>query len=93
MLASWYNPGMTRKLRFSDQLRREVERSEMSRYRIGKRTGIASSILSRFVNQGVGVSMANIDKLFDCLDLEITVRKPAKRKGKPRIVLFHLPLA
>jgi len=75
---------MAKKQRFSDMLRHAVERSKLTRYRISLQTGIAQSILSRFIHQGAGVSMANIDKLFDCLDLEIVVRTPAKRIVKKR---------
>jgi hypothetical protein len=54
--------------------------SDLTRYEISKRTGIAQSILSRFVNQGVGLSMDSIDKLWECLGLRLVSEGKAKRK-------------
>ena len=69
--------------RFSDQLRRAVEESDLTRYQIGKQTGIAQSILSRFVNQGAGLSMDSVDKLCECLGLRLVADAPSeKRKGR-----------
>ena len=71
---------MPRKAPFSDQLRRAVERSNLTRYEISKRTGIAQSILSRFVNQGAGLSMESINKLCECLRLRLVVEDRRKKK-------------
>jgi len=74
---------MATKRRFSDDLRRAVKRSHKTRYRIAKETGIAQSILSRFINQGAGVSMDSIDKLCECLGLRLVAEdKPRKQKGR-----------
>ena len=78
---------MVRKRRFSEQLRRAVERSELTRYQISKQTGIAQSILSRFVNQGAGLSMDSVDKLCECLGLRLVeegdpARKRTAKKGR-----------
>lgn len=73
---------MAKKERFSDQLRRAVETSDKTRYRISRETGIAQSILSRFVNQGAGLSMESVDKLVDCLALRLVAEeRSTKRKG------------
>ena len=63
--------------------RRAVEESGLTRYEISKRTGIAQSILSRFVNQGAGLSMESTDKLCECLGLRLVAegRRP-KQKGR-----------
>ena len=66
---------------FSEQLRRVVQQADLTRYEISKRTGIAQSILSRFVNQGAGLSLDSIDKLWECLGLRLGAEKP-KRKGR-----------
>lgn len=68
----------------SEQLREAVRQSELTRYRIAQETGIAASILCRFVNDGAGLSLESIDKLCDCLGLRLTSAKPGKqsRKGK-----------
>lgn len=74
---------MGKKERFSDQLRQAVENSDKTRYQISKETGIDQSILSRFVNQGAGVSMDSIDKLCECLGLWlISEKRPRKGKGR-----------
>ncbi len=71
---------MAKKQRFSEQLRRAVRQSDLSRYRISKQTGIAQSVLSRFVNQGAGLSMESVDRLCECLGLSVVVEdKPRKR--------------
>jgi len=71
---------MVRRLPFSEQLRRAVEASELTRYRIAQETGISESILSRFVNRGAGLSMDSVDKLVDCLGLTLQAPKRPKRK-------------
>jgi predicted XRE-type DNA-binding protein len=76
---------MAKKQLFSEQLRLAIKRSEMTRYRISLQTGIAQSILSRFLNHGAGLSMDSVDKLIECLDLMIVPRNnpsSKKRKGK-----------
>ena len=74
---------MTKRQRFSEQLRRAVETSDKTRYRISKETGIAQSILSRFVNEGAGLSMESVDKLVECLGLRLVAEdQPEQRKGR-----------
>ncbi len=75
---------MTTKRPFNDQLRRAVEKCDLTRYEISKRTGIAQSILSRFVNQGAGLSMVSVDKLCDCLGLRLVAQGKPKRKRAPK---------
>lgn len=78
---------MASKQRFSDQLRRAVESSDKTRYSISKETGIDQSILSRFVNQGAGLSMESVDKLCECLGLRLVAegqrapKRPTKKGG------------
>ncbi len=66
----------------SDQLRQAILDSGKSRYLIWQETGIAQSILSRFVNEEAGISLDSIDKLGECLGLQIVEAKPKRRKGK-----------
>ena len=74
---------MTKHERFSEQLRRALETSDKTRYRISKETGIDQSILSRFVNRAAGLSMENVDKLVECLGLRLLAEdRPEKRKGR-----------
>lgn len=73
------------KKRLSDQLRAAVERSDKTRYRISMETGISQSILSRFVNEGAGLSLANTDKLCECIGVELTTiskQTSTKRAGR-----------
>ena len=71
---------MARKELFGEQLRRAIERSDLTRYEISKRTGVAQSILSRFVNQGAGLSMDSINKLCECLGLRLVAEGRRKHK-------------
>ena len=73
---------MARKLAFSDQLRQAVLRCSKSRYRIGIETGIAHSIISRFINHGAGLSLANVDKLWESIGAAM-VLKAERPKRKP----------
>jgi len=74
---------MSKPTRISDQLRQAVEAAEISRYAISRRTGIAQSILSRFVNRGAGLSLENIDKLGECLGLRVVSAGTAGKAKKP----------
>lgn len=66
----------------SEQLRDAILNAEITRYRIAQETGLTEAGLSRFVNKVSGLSLESIDKIGECLDLEIVPRnKPSKRKG------------
>ena len=73
-----------KRMRISEQLRREILNADVSRYRIAKETGLTEAALSRFVNGVAGLTLDSADKIGDYLDLEIAKRKatPLKRKGK-----------
>jgi len=73
---------MAKRKKLSEQLRDAILNAETSRYRISKETGITEAALSRFVNHGSGLSLESIDKIGDCLDLELVVRQRSKRKGR-----------
>ncbi len=74
---------MAKKHPISDQLRAAIRQCGKTRYRIAQETDISESILSRFVNRGAGLSLANIDKLCECIGAEIVLKskgtKPAKK--------------
>jgi hypothetical protein len=63
---------------FTDQLRRAVIDSGVSRYRISVESGIAESVLSRFVRGERGLNSDSIDRLMECLGLEIRPRRKRK---------------
>ena len=69
---------------FSDELRRAVEQSGMTRYEIYKRTGIDQSVLSKFVRGQRGVSMGAIDTLCKCLGLRLVHESEIKPKRTKR---------
>jgi len=72
-----------RRLKLSDQIRRAVDASGLSRYRISKALNIAESTMSRFMSGQGGLSMDNLDALADLLDLDIVSRKrPAGAAGR-----------
>ena len=74
---------MVKRQLFSEQLRRAIETSDKTRYRISQEAAIAQSILSRFVNEGAGLSMESVDKLCACLGLWLVADGPTeKRKGR-----------
>lgn len=59
----------------SEQLRRAIEASPMSRYQLAKETGVSQSVLSLFCNKKRGLSLRAIDALAAALDLELKPRK------------------
>lgn len=69
------------RLKLSDQIRRAVEASGLSRYRISKQLGIAESTLSRFMSGQGGLSMEYLDRLAELLDLRIEAGARRRKKG------------
>ena len=65
----------------SERIRAEIERSDVSRYRLWQETGIAESTLSRFVSGERGLSMEALDALFEFFDLDVVSRG---RRSKPK---------
>jgi transcriptional regulator with XRE-family HTH domain len=67
------------RVKLSDQVRRAVDASGLSRYRIAKEIGMAESTMSRFMSGQGGLSMEYLDALADLLGLDIaTPRRPTK---------------
>lgn len=64
---------------FSDQLRRAIDRSGYSHYRICQLTGIDKAALSRFYNRKRGLPIDSIDALCRVLGAQL-VTKPRQRK-------------
>ena len=60
--------------RLFTQLRSAIEASELSRYRISKETGISQGQLSHFMNGEKGLSPDAIERVADCLGLEIVLK-------------------
>ncbi len=68
----------TQKLAISQQIRRLIESSGMSRYEIARQAGIEQSVLSRFMSGERGLTTLTLDRLGELFDLEIVQRG---RKG------------
>ncbi len=68
--------------RFSDQLRKAIDESGMSRYAICQACGIDKGTMSRFMSRQVGLSLQTLDRLADFLDLRITTGKRRRAKGR-----------
>jgi hypothetical protein len=70
---------MSKKLtRLSDQVRRAVNDSGVSRYRLCKDTGIDQGAFSHFMAGKIGLGMANLDALGEVLRLRVTAEGPAR---------------
>ena len=66
----------------AEQIRRAIDDSGLTRYRIAKDTGLNESALAKFYNGLRGLSMENYDKLFEYLSLRIVMDRKPKSKGK-----------
>ncbi len=75
---------MSKRQPFSDQLREAIERSGKSRYAISRETGIAQSILSRFVHGDAGLSLENVDRICESIGVRIATSEPAQKKASSR---------
>ena len=58
--------------KLSDQLRKAIHDSELSRYRLAKMTAIDESALAKFCNGTRGLSLDAIDRLAAALKLRLT---------------------
>ncbi|MHC4947203.1 MAG: helix-turn-helix domain-containing protein [Planctomycetota bacterium] len=74
--------GSRRRETLSDQIRRAVLDSDLTRYRIWQETGIDQAALSRFVRGDAGLSLDALDRLADLLDLNIVAGR--RRRSRPR---------
>ena len=64
-----------RENKLTDQLRRLIAESGVSRYEIARKTGIDESALGKFYNGQRGISSMTLDKLGEYLGLEITQKR------------------
>jgi len=59
-----------------------IRESDKTPYRIAQESGVEKSALSRLLNDQRGLSIEAIERLADCLGLDIVVRPKRKRKGR-----------
>jgi transcriptional regulator with XRE-family HTH domain len=69
-----------KRIKLSDQIRKAVDASGLSRYRICKTLGFAESTMSRFMADKGDMSLAYIDRLADLLEMNLadTPKTPKK---------------
>ena len=70
------------RVKLSEQVRRAVAESGMSRYAICKAIGMHESVMSRFMNGKGGLQQDSLDALADLLELDIVARKTRGRKAR-----------
>lgn len=63
-------------------VRRAIEKSGMTRYRIHKASGIDQAALTRFMHGTTGLSTASLDKLAPVLGLQLIIKPRSQRKAK-----------
>ena len=66
------------RVKLSEQVRRAVEESGMTRYAICKAIGMHESVMSRFMNGKGGLQQDSLDALADLLGLGIVAGEPIK---------------
>ena len=64
-----------KRVKLSEQVRRAVDESGMSRYAICKAIGMHESVMSRFMTGKGGLQMDSLDALADLLGLDVVARK------------------
>ena len=68
-----------RRDKLTDQIRRAIDESGVSRYRLWKETGIDQAVLSRFMAGKAGMTLKSLDVLADALELQVVAGR-SKRK-------------
>jgi len=68
--------------KLTDQIRKCIDDSGVTRYRIAQDTGIDESALAKFYNGKRGLSLDNLDRLCEYLGLRIVMDRKPKSKGK-----------
>lgn len=65
----------------AEQLRDYIINSGISRYEISRQTGVAQSVLARFLSGETSLSLSNIEKLAAYFELELKPKKRIRRRG------------
>ena len=66
----------------TDQVRRAIDDSGVTRYRIAQDSGIDESSLAKFYHGTRGLTQDNLDRLFEYLGLRVIMNRTPTRKGK-----------
>jgi hypothetical protein len=67
---------------FAEQLQEAIRSGGISRYAISQATGIDQSVLCRFLKGQSSLTLASVDKVLNCLDLEIVIRRRRRGEGE-----------
>lgn len=74
---------MKRPARLSDQIRRAIDGSDLSRYRLALMSEIDHAAMSRFMAGRAGLSLAALDRLAEVLGLRVMTRPTrGRRRGR-----------
>jgi transcriptional regulator with XRE-family HTH domain len=65
----------------SEQIRKAMDASKLTRYQIAKQTGIDQATLSRFYHREGSLSLRGVEAICDCLGLKL-VKAKAKQDRK-----------
>lgn len=65
-----------------DDLRHAIDASGKTRYRLWQETGVSQAQLSQFMAGSKGLSVEALEKLAECLDLEVIARPKSCNRGK-----------
>lgn len=66
----------------TEQMRQAIDDSGLTRYRIAQDTAIDESTLAKFYNGKRGLSLENLDRLFEYLGLRIVMDRKRTKQGK-----------
>lgn len=66
--------------RIAEKIRSAIERSELTRAEISRRSGVDQAILSRFVNGTGGLTLESIERLAPVLGFDITTAAKGNAK-------------
>lgn len=67
-----------------DEIRQAIATGNKSRYRLWQETGISQGHLCEFMAGTKGLSVEALEKLANCLELDIITRPKTARKTRPR---------
>lgn len=68
--------------KLSDQLRQAMDNAGKTRYQIAKETGMNQSALGKFYHGQRGLSIDTLDRLGECLNLQLVRRPDTDHKRK-----------